>query len=271
MTQEEIKKYSDPRRFNLILTLDANKVQGWFVEYGSASATPTPVISVPFVPEADKTLSLIENAIYDNPILLEDYDCRILIPSTQLLVYPQEAPAEFINHSMNRFYHCAPEDIFLNRMGNATMAFTLCPGLKSFLSRTFAGVTPWHPLYPLWQWFAEDNSAPGQIRVYADIEPSQIYLLAFNGLNMLHASAHPVASTEDAAYFIFALWKHLGLNSDAGQLNISGNSESRKELTTLLRRHLNYVAPSLLPVTDKPANIPTSILLCFKDHDNNID
>lgn len=263
MTAEELKQYSDPRRYNLILTLGTGRLQGWFVPYGRNDIPPVKGIEVAYTPEEDRTLAQIENAVYDNPILLEEYDCHILIDTPKQLLVPGKEPGNLAAQSMKRFYESEESDVFTAPMGEATIAFTLCPGLRSFLNRTFAGVTPQHRLSPLFRWFSADRNAPGRVRVYADVDAPYLHLLAFNGERLLHASTHRAPATADAAYLIFALWQQLGLGADGGQLNISGSPQTRKELMPLLRRHINYVGLSLLPRMENADNIPTPVLLSF--------
>lgn len=263
MTAEELKKYSDSRRYNLILCMGAGRLQGWFVPYGRNDTAPALGISTAWASDPERILDSVENAVYDHPMLLEDYDCRILVDTPRLLLFPAEAPATVIDRAMERFYDVAPEDVFTHELCGAVIAFSLCRGLRPFLSRTYAGVTPQHPLVPLCRWFSRDAGVPGRIRIYADIDAPWLHLMAFSGDRLLHASTHGAATTADAAYFIFALWKQLEMTPDDGQVYISGNPAMRKELMPLLRRHINYVGLSLLPAVEDADNVPTAVLLAF--------
>lgn len=265
MSPEEQKKYADPRRYNLILTLGTSRLQGWFVPYGRTDVAPVKVVDTTYTPDADRTLTQIENSVYDNPILLEEYDSRIIVDTTRQLLFPAQAPQSLIEQAMNRFYECDSSDVFVNRLDSATLAFTLCRGLKSFLGRTFAGVSPMHRLTPLYKRFANETDAPGITRVYADLDAPYLHLLAFNGTSLLHASTHRAATTADAAYFIFTLRQRLGLATDSVKIKVSGTVAERRELMTLLRRHLNYVDLTLLPRVEQNEEengfVPATILL----------
>ncbi len=265
MMQEELKQYADPRRYNLILSLGDGSLQGWFVPYGRRDTAPVRAIASAWTPRPDDALKQIENAVYDNPLLLEDYDCRLLVDTPRLLIFPPEAPMALIETAMRRFYDAEAGDIFVRPLTDAQVAFTLCPGLRPFLGRTFAGVEPMHRLEPLARRFCADRSAPGRVRVYADLDTPYLHLLAYSGSRLLHASTHRAATTDDDAYFILALWQQLDLGTDRGELNISGSPEARKQLMPLLRRHLNYVSLSLLPRVEGADKVPTPVLLAFDD------
>ena len=140
MTNEELKRYADPRRYNLILTLGAGRLQAWFEPYGTRTEAPVLAITSTWTPQPEQTLKQIENAVYDNSLLLEDYDCRLLLDTPQQLLFPPEAPRQLIEEAMKRFYDVAPGDIFTRPLGDAVIAFSLCTGLRAFLGRTFAGV-----------------------------------------------------------------------------------------------------------------------------------
>ena len=263
MTNEELKRYADPRRYNLILTLGAGRLQAWFEPYGTRTEAPVLAITSTWTPQPEQTLKQIENAVYDNSLLLEDYDCRMLLDTPQQLLFPPEAPRQLIEEAMKRFYDVAPGDIFTRPLGDAVIAFSLCTGLRAFLGRTFAGVEARHRLEPVAQWVSADRSAPGRIRVYADLDSPLLHLMAFNGTRLLHASSHQADTPEDAAYFIFALWQQLDLGTDRGELNVSGNADMRREVMPLMRRHLNYVSLSLLPGMENAEKVPTPVLLAF--------
>lgn len=267
MTQEELKRYADPRRYNLILSLGDGRLQGWFVPYGRHDTAPVCGVFVNWTPQPDVLLRHIENAVYDNPVLLEDYECCLLIDTPRLLLFPPQAPVSLIESAMNRFYAAEATDVFVRRMGDAQVAFTLCAGLRSFLGRTFAGVEPMLRIEPLARRFGADRSAPGRVRVYADIDAPYLHLLAYSGSRLLHASTHRATTTDDAAYFILSLWQQLDLGTDRGELNISGSADVRKSLMPMLRRHLNYVNLSLLPRVEDAEKVPTPVLLAFGGED----
>ena len=123
MMQEELKQYADPRRYNLILSLGDGSLQGWFVPYGRRDTAPVRAIASAWTPRPDDALKQIENAVYDNPMLLEDYDCRLLVDTPRLLIFPPEAPMALIETAMRRFYDAEAGDIFVRPLTDAQVRF----------------------------------------------------------------------------------------------------------------------------------------------------
>ena len=258
-TLTDVKKYADTRRYDLLTEIGETEVTGWFRPFGVPEAVPEPGVSTVWTPGAD-ILTEVEKAVYDNPVLLEDYHLKLVVNTPRVLYFPTDIPPQLIEESMAAVYNASPDEYFTERQGEHTAAFHLCDGMKAFLGRTFAGVTPRHHLSALKEAFGSQNRGTG-VRVYADLRSPWMNLLAFRDNNFLHASVHQCLETADAAYFIFALWQSLGLAADEGELNVSGPRQQRSELMTMLREHLNYVMLTLLPRLEGAETIPASVLL----------
>lgn len=259
--ENSLKKYSDPRRYNLILALGAERLQAWFTPFGHPEALPEPGLSMTLTPDADNELRRIENAVYDHSEILEEYDTRLLIHTPRILCVPPSTPPQVITAAMKRIYDAEAADVYTRQHAGATVAFTLCRGIKGFLGRTFAGVEPDCGIGPLLDRFASLRTPADTTRVYADLDGDYMHLMAFESDRLLHASVHRTPEPADAAYFIFALWQQLGLAADEGELNVSGPRERRRQLMPMLRRHLNYVALTPLPRVEGAETIPAAVLL----------
>ncbi len=266
MTDTNFNRYADTRQYDLLLLISGTGIDAFFKEIGVVRA---PELGPSDHRDADPehTLKLIEDTIYDHPMLLEEYRLSLLIHTPQVLYFPSGVPTELIEECMKRVYDADHSEFFTEQQGQEICAFYICKGLKDFLQRTFPAVEIRHHLSPLKQQFCTASSS--RTRVYADYDSKMLSLLAFDGTRFLHGSTHPVSSAADAAYFVFALWQRLGLTADSGELNVSGPKEARQEFMTLLRRHLNYVMLTLLPRLDGAEKIPTSILLCSTDNSYN--
>lgn len=240
------------------LLLSERELKGYFCKGQQSGHAPEQLCSVKYNPD-EKLLSHIENAVYDNPSLLEDQRVRVLIDTDQLLLFPPDTDHQLICQAMERVYATRREDVFISEDDHVITAFTLCAGLKPFLARTFAGAMVECVLDVLRREFSGRRGA--SVQVYADLNDGHLTLLAFRDRHLVHGSVHPYREPADAAYFIYALWRQLGLNADQGEINVSGNKSHRSELMTILRRRLNYVMLTLLPRLEGTEEVAAAILL----------
>lgn len=238
-------------------------MKAYFSPYISDGHAPRPGCSVRYTPD-DKLLTHIENAVYDHPTLLEDYEGRILIDTDKVLFFPPDTPRETIHAAMERVFAVTPQDIHLSDDTEVITAFTLCGGLKGFLDRTLSGMTVSSVIDVMRKEFSQREGA--DTRVYADLGQGRVNLLAFRGRRFVHGSVHPFTETSDAAYYIYALWRQLGLTADRGELNVSGPKPARTELMTIMRRRINYVMMTLLPRLEGSDAVPPAILFDTKTH-----
>ncbi len=255
---EELKQFADIRRYKLILYISAKEVRGYFVPY-DGSTPPRLAVDVHLNCDEKKILSHIENAVYDNPILLEDYETTLLVVTPELLFFPKDYSEDGIYEAMNQVYAAESDDVFIDDDDEETVAYYLAPGLKSFLNRTFPGVSPRHHLSVMKRKLR--TASQHDARVYADIDGGALNLLAFSGNKFLHGSVHQFNDINDAAYYIFALWESLGFAADEAELNVSGPKDMRGELMTMLRRHINYVMLTILPSHEPYAPVPACVSL----------
>jgi hypothetical protein len=255
----DLKQFDDIRRYKLIIYISGKELRGYFKPYDN-SAPASEAINVHLhTGDDDKLLHHIENGIYDNSILLNDYETTLVISTPSLLFFPKGISEEVIMDTMQRVYNADAEDVFTETEGDETVAFYLADGLKSFLNRTFPGVTVHNHLTALKRKFK--LSSQRDARVYADIEGSHLNLMAFSGNKFLHGSVHSFNEINDAAYYIFSLWESLGFAADEAELNVSGPKEKRQELMTLLRKYINYVMLTIIPSQDSAEPLPATVAL----------
>ena len=87
-------------------------------------------------------LHCVENAVYDNPAILDDYEADIVLTTTRYLAVPRTwADSDELSvAAYSAVYGETPEeDLFADDLGEYAVLYTLHPGLKPFVQRTFAG------------------------------------------------------------------------------------------------------------------------------------
>lgn len=84
----------------------------------------------------------IENAVYDNLRLLDDYSTKIVFFDPKTLFLPTSLAEEnpgFEGEYHSGIYNCEPEDVMSDCDSDVTATWSFAPGIKGFISRTFPG------------------------------------------------------------------------------------------------------------------------------------
>lgn len=225
------------------------------------------VLDVKWPDDMDGLLERIENAIYDTPAIMDDFNTFILLHTDKILFFPSGTEEDEAYAAMKSVFNADVEDVWLLAVGSQILAFTFCRGLKSFLDRTFAGVRVVPSIFPLKEAFSTGGRL--EARVYADLSAGCLTLLAYKGSAFVHGSVRRCESAEDAAYFIFLLWQFLDLKQDDAELYVSGPKEWRDKCMTIVRKHLNYVMLNPLGCFNRDGKITHPAILVFKDYFNN--
>lgn len=165
--------------------------------------------------EADeKTLCKnIEEAVYENPRLLDDFATKVIIYDRRTLFIPTElaeASAGEEEELYRKVYEAETADIMTDTYKGLTAAWSPGPGVKSFLSRTFPGARVTCNLMEkvkgvlnggLEKWtdglreYNEDDETP--LWLYEDIRDGEADLILTDGEKLLSASTHEWKKEED--------------------------------------------------------------------------
>lgn len=254
-------EYADTERWRQVILISSSGVRSWMFDRKNPAAPPRAAADVSFGADSGDLLRRIEDAVYDNPLLLEDFPTEIVVCAERFALVPQEAASADPD---------APKDAFANIYGDdyeamtqnvegVVIAFNLANGLGSFIDRTFPGAKVYHYMAPLFKHFA--NTPAGGKRMYADIREGRVDLFGFSGRKLLMAAGCAWEDPMDAAYYIFATRSAWNFNPDSDPLCVSGLRSAREVLMPLLRQHINYVTLTLLPRIAAREELPLSVLL----------
>lgn len=192
----------------------------------------------------ENLLEKIENAVYDNPSVLDDYAADIIVETASTLFVPEEwadneenDPEEFF-----REVFATPEgEVMRTDSGNLTTLYFLTTGLKSFLARTFPGARVNSHLGHLVA--SLKQGAPGTVRLYAVIRDAETDLILFSGDRLISASSQPWKESSDIAYRLFNLLDVYGLNGPETEISISGRlTEENEKLAQLAGKYFHTVS-----------------------------
>lgn len=197
-------------------------------------------------------LSCVENVIYDNPILLQDFGrVRVIIDTTKFMLVPTELVAEDSKDML--FAKVFPDyegEVMVNEIkgSNASILFGVDKGLVSFLKRTFQNLMILHHLTPLCEYFHAKNKGGEEInRAYITVYGDKVDITICANSSLLFANSYTIKGSGDAVFYILNIWKQLGLDAMRDELHICGDTHLRDELMPVLREYITYVLPVVFP------------------------
>lgn len=196
-------------------------------------------------------LKNIEDIIYDNPILLKEYDkVSVLIESENFIVVPSEVSSEDDAQQLFKFAYPSYEgDIQKSELlrCQATILYEVEKGIIPFLERTYENPKIQHNLRPLCEYFFKKSSLGNVSKIYAYFHGNRLDLCAFHNKKLALTNSFRFHDINDAAYFIINVWQSLKFDVMADELQLSGDKKSREIIMPLLRKYITYVMPTIFP------------------------
>ena len=210
----------------------------------------------------------LENAVYDNPFLLEGFNtCTIAVHARHFVLMPQEiATAGLAQRVLEESFSSVEGEVFTSPINGTDIAIAcdVPQAVVPFLRRTFNSPTLLHHLSPLCHYccsaYAEENGC-----MHVMIEKDVAHLVATRHGKLLLANTMQYRSLDDLAYFALNAWQSCQMNSMSDKILTSGDNELRQQLAQQLRQWIKYAMPQILPAAalklDRDAiNLPFNLI-----------
>ncbi|MDE6531934.1 MAG: DUF3822 family protein [Muribaculaceae bacterium] len=172
--------------------------------------------------EAGNILEHIENAVYDHPRVLDDFSARIVVYDRKTLFMPTELLTETEGTEEGFYttvYDSESSDVMCDSDGDITAAFSLAPGLKGFLSRTFPGARIDCNLMRKVRRFRREGDGK---RLHVWLRPGECDCVLLDGTSLLSASTHSWNSGYDILYHAFNLLDVYGVETQDTKVLFGG-------------------------------------------------
>lgn len=240
---------SDTGLWHLTVRVSDHGVSAWLNLKDSETEPPRVLVDSTWPKERDGLMAKIENAVYDNPDVLDDYAATIIVESSRTLVVPdselkEDGDAERL---YTMVYKTRNEDVMSDESGAETILFTLIPGMIAFLRRTFPGA---RVRSHLGMFIEKVRDLGAGLRIFLDLRPGETDIVALNGDTLLSASVQPYTEWTDIIYRIFNLMDVYSLKSHECEVSISGaDADMYRKLSEFLAtkcasvRQLNHDSP----------------------------
>lgn len=153
----------------------------------------------------DNLRTNIEEAVYKNPRLLDDFATKIILFDPRVLFIPrqyaEEAPGAE-EELYKKVYVAEDADIMTDADSDITAAWSMGPGIKSFLMRTFPGARITCNLMNLVRSLRKENQG---LKIHANARENEVDLVFLENNDLISASTHEWRHPDDIAYLLLNL------------------------------------------------------------------
>jgi len=200
--------------------------------------------------QATAPLKALEDAVYDNPLLLADFGhVNCVLSSQQVIVAPVEAADEPDAHValMKASFPGWSGEIIVDKVpaSNAVILTGVDREIAGFLRRTFFNPVLSGRLAVLSRYFLTSSRRVNAARCLVNLRRGSLDIIAVDRGRLLMANTFEFTTETDAVYYILAARRQVWL--DDSELLISGDQDWRERLMPSLRRFVAAVMPVIFP------------------------
>lgn len=204
------------------------------------------------VGDAGAYLHALENFIYDNPLLLNDFMAvNILVESDRFTLMPSEVADEpDVATRLFRKAHPSTADdaaIVEAQLGvsDIMIVFAMDGPVYSFLYRTFPTLKLTHTIVPFVRYACSRIPAGNAVKAYVNFRSDSLDIVIADGRQLRLANRFGATEISDMLYYILATVS--SVQPQPEEIFLTGDRQVRTSLTSELRRFHPYVMPMVFP------------------------
>lgn len=210
---------------------------------------------------ADSYLKAVENAVYDNPLLLDDYrQVRVIINSQRFLVLPSAYEEFEAQEVFDTTFPNSEGEMAICHLDrcDVNIAFEVPNGLLGFLQRTFSTPPVFHHLHPLCEHYKRLNEGTEISRMFLNLnDDNRMDMVVYRNGKMVLANSFDYHSEQDATFYALHAWDSLGLDRLNDELQLTGNKAKRNIVVPVLRKYIGFVMPAIYPAAAQRLGLNT--------------
>lgn len=237
-----------PELWTLQLSLEQNCIR--YVIFTDAQTNSLIYGDIELDASTGNYLKSLENAVYDNPLLLDDYKrVRVIVNTDHFVVLPAavneyDAQELFAINFPN--YEGDLAMCSFSRCG-VSMEFEVYKGVLAFLQRTFNTPPVFHHLYPLCEHFKRLNEGTEISRMFLNMADGHMDMVVYRKGEVVLVNSYEFRSPQDAAYFALHAWDSLQLDRFTDEIQLTGLRSQRDAIAAILREYIGFVMPAIYP------------------------
>lgn len=238
-----------PELWTLLLALHPRVMR--YMLFNSGQDNSLIAGEIPLDSSQESYVKAVENAVYDNSVLLDDYGRVRLLADTEhfLLLPPDVDDDQDADELLRAQYPELEGDTALCRLNacRVGLAFELPPQVLGFLQRTFNMAPIVHHLQPLCDYYARFCQRSSVRRMFLNLHDERMDMVVFDRDSLQLANTFAVRSASDAAFMALHAWQSLGMDVHTDELQLTGDKVVRDQVSAELRRYVSYVMPAIFP------------------------
>ncbi|MDE6017694.1 MAG: DUF3822 family protein [Muribaculaceae bacterium] len=231
----------DTGHWHLAVDISKDGLGAWLLPNATLSINPRIIINKKWSPSEEGLLERIEDAVYENPAVLDDYSADIIVESDRQLWLPASSypTDDDCAEAYVKIYGGDNLDVMVNDLGDEKCAFMLVPGLKSFMQRSFPGARIWSQQLLL----REAGQQPHDSYKYlVDIRPYSVDIVLLDRNKLLCSTTHIWKNHSDIAYIIFNILKTFKAQASDTEIVFSGIHAVRQSIGKALVPYFKSVS-----------------------------
>lgn len=252
-----------PELWNLLLSIHRKHID--LALYNQAENNSLISATIPL--NEDDNLKTVENAVYDNPVLLSEFkQTRVLINAPHFILIPPQLDQQHQPLLKTSFPDENLEPAICNLPNcNLSIAYNTTVGLIPFLQRTFNNPPIAHRLMPLCEQLVTLNNYPTP-RLYINLHGAQMDIIAFQDGKPLMANTFNIRNNADATFLALHAAECLKLEPKQHEIQLFGERTIQQEITSQLRTYFRYVTPAPYPaqalkISQHANKVPLDLIL----------
>lgn len=197
--------FADTGQWRLLLKIGCTGLEAFLENTLHPEIEEQPLCAVSWDFNKDMLRQNIEDAVYNNPRLLDDFATRVILYDPRTLFIPTEIAEQAVGAEeeiYKKVYAAEDSDIMCDRDGDITAAWCLAPGVKSFLLRTFPGARITANLMEQTRQLRKENKGH---TIHAIARKGEVDMIFLSDNNLISASTHEWGHTDDIAYLAINL------------------------------------------------------------------
>lgn len=233
--------YIDNGQWHLAVDISRHGFGAWLLPEESLARAPKIIVRQAWDPSEEGLLAKIEDTVYDNPTVLDDFSADIIVECDRQLWLPAELyPAdEDCAEAYTKIYGGNILDVMVNDLGEEKCAFMLTPGLKSFMQRSFPGARIWSQQSLLKEAALQPHEA---FKCLLDVRESSFDLILLYRSELLCASTHQWKTDSDIGFMLLNILQTYEAPTDDTDVVFSGVREVRQNLGKVLKPYFKTIS-----------------------------
>ena len=250
----------DTGQWHLAVDISKHGFGAWLLPDSNLGRQPRTIIRQAWLPEEEGLLERIEDIVYDNPTLLDDYSADIIVESDRQLWLPEELypTDEDCAEAYTSIYGGNMIDVMVNDLKREKCAFMLTPGLRSFMQRSFPGARIWSQQSLLKEAAMHTLDS---VKCAIDVRETAADIILLDRGRLLCASTHLWKTETDIIYYLFNILLTYSIEPKDTDLVFSGIREVRHNIGKTISQYFKTLSQKNHDLDGKA--IPTAVYLAI--------